>query len=120
MRKVRAFGVFAVVLAALGVFSPQTLKADWIDYGYGCWTCKTIDAENNIADCTQVDNNSWGEGIRCKTWPTPWYTGCVTEGGSCYYTETGGGSGGSGGDGSCNYESGYCPVECYSCSGPYY
>ena len=103
----------AIVLVAL-----PTTRADMIVAYSGCYVCRSVGINTN---CVYPDNNSWGKDT-CKETVSD-ITNCDTSGYGCYYTEVGPGSGGGGGggdNGGCQYQGGYCPVECFSCGPGYY
>lgn len=72
--------------------------------------CRVANAEDGYTCCRQ-------ESFGMETW-------CAFGGSACYGISVGGGGGGGGGTGggggSCSYQNGWCPAECWSCSGGSY
>ena len=111
--------VFAVLLLSA---ASAAFAAGEVTYGPGCFKCAIDTTFYGAASetCSQVPNNSSGDGIYCKEQSLMLNRWCVTTGGACYYTEvTGGGGGGGnqGGDGGGpRNDTGGCSAE-YASSG---
>ena len=86
---------------------------------YGCMKCKYSSLVGIGAYCVSVGHEQYGQGTQCDETNTglPWpnETTCSISGSPCYnvvVTDGGGGGGGS----ACG-TTGFCPAECFSCSG---
>lgn len=89
----------------------------------GCGTCQVCREKTRItiaADYCAIANDENGS-MCCSELDTGIGTYCTESGDACYgiiVDGGGGGSGGGGGGGStCSYQNGWCPPECWSCSG---
>lgn len=108
------FGLVVLV----GLLSVAAGDVAWADCGT-CQTCK--DGTRALlfeADYCMVANNENGS-MCCKEEDFGLNTFCTLSGNACYgiIVDGGGGSGGGGGGTTCNYQNGWCPAECMSCSG---
>jgi hypothetical protein len=60
----------------------------------GCYDCRYSfvwgDPFSADAECVQVANNSFGDGIYCRTYFTGMAKDCEATGGGCYYIEVNG------------------------------
>lgn len=89
---------------------------------YGCYNCKSIHPTSEAAICSGAGVLQGGSGWICYEDDTlPWPDGptCWTNGQACTNGGDGGaGTGGAGGGGSnpCA-TNGFCPAQCFSCSG---
>ena len=113
----RAVLLFIAALSLAASASAQTISRERF---VGCFNCDVSAQITGLANdrCRQVSNNSWGDGIECVEVSIMDARFCETNGGSCYYIETGGGSDGQNGSGGGNghYDSnGYCSPEYQSC-----
>ncbi|MEM6453558.1 MAG: hypothetical protein AAF772_00550 [Acidobacteriota bacterium] len=112
--------VTVFVLMMISVAGNAPIDANGVTWG--CLVCEEDVYSSSLTPdyyCKQVGNHEQGDGIECHLLcfsgcscfvpPNPCLNVDVTGGGS------GGGSGGGGG-GTCN-TSGFCPAECFNCSG---
>lgn len=88
----------------------------------GCGVCQLCEEEQAITlsrDFCRLARDESGY-MCCREESFGLETFCVQSGSACYGIEVdggGGGSGGGGGGGGCSYQGGWCPAECFSCSG---
>lgn len=113
MRKYFAKGLCLIFLLALADGVSATIY-------YGCLKCKHNSPVGFGGYCVSVGHEEYGEGTQCNETATglPWpnHTDCTLSGSPCYnVVVTDGGSGG-GGNNACG-TTGFCPAECFSCSG---
>ena len=104
-----------VVLMLLGA------QDAWAECGT-CQTCQVSTAITISRDYCRVANAEDGYTC-CRQESYGLGTYCAFGGSACYgITVGGGGGGGTGGSGggSCSYQNGWCPAECWSCSGNSY
>lgn len=108
------------VLSLLFLFAASG-SASAVTY-YGCFYCRPVALTGMGATCRQVGDGANGEGWQCtELYDLPWPDGpeCYTNNDPCHNVNVNGGGGGGIGSGSgqaCQ-TTGFCPAECYSCSG---
>ena len=118
MRKGASVRMVGLLLFTLGAGSARATITTY----YGCFNCSYIHPTSEAAFCSGAGALQGGEGWICYEDDTlPWPDGptCWTNGQACTNGGTGGGgTGGSSGGGSnpCA-TTGFCPSQCFSCSG---
>jgi hypothetical protein len=89
---------------------------------YGCFNCKPIHPTSEAATCNDAGVLQGGSGWICyedNTFPWPDGPACWTNAQACTNGgDGGGGVGGTGGGGNSTCTTaGFCPAQCFSCSG---
>lgn len=107
----------AILLFVLGAGSALASITTY----YGCFNCKPIHPTSEASICSEAGVLQGGAGWICyEDNVLPWPDGpyCWTNGQACTNGGGGGGGGGTGGGGSntCT-TTGFCPAQCFSCSG---
>ena len=114
----RKLGLLVILLLFPGLTSRS--EASTVTYEDDCYTCNNTAILGIDQECGTPPDYSYGTGTTCHELRINGLpTACYTSGFECYRITVnggGGGSGGTGGGGSC-HSSGFCPAECFSCSG---
>lgn len=115
MRWIKLSAIVLLMLVGAG-------GALWADCG-ACQTCEKETAITISRDFCRLANGEDGYTC-CRQDSFGLETFCVYGGSACYGISVGGGGGGGGtggvGGGGCSYQNGWCPAECWSCSGGSY
>ena len=101
-----------ILLATSGSVSAVT--------SYGCFYCRPVSPTGMGATCHQVGDGDNGDGWQCtQVNDLPWPDGpaCYTNNDPCHNVDVGGGGGGGSSSSPTCQTSGFCPAECFSCSG---